>query len=75
MDFVAAAVEALKAKKTVTLNEDKFVAERKELNADKEEEEIYEGLSDPNRPVFRLDDYDKEALEVLRWATELAGRT
>jgi carboxyl-terminal processing protease len=50
--------------KTVTLNKEKFLAERKEMNADKEEEDIYEGLSDPNRPVFRMDDYDKEALDI-----------
>jgi carboxyl-terminal processing protease len=56
--------EEQKDSKTVTLNKDKFVAERKELNADKEEEEIYDGLSDPNRPVFRMDDYDKEALDI-----------
>jgi len=56
--------EEQKDSKTVTLNKEKFLAERAELNADKEEEEIYEGLSDPNRPVFRMDDYDKEALDI-----------
>lgn len=56
--------EEQKDAKTVTLNKDKFLAERKELNADKEEEEIYDDLSDPNRPVFRMDDYDKEALDI-----------
>lgn len=54
-----------KDSKTVTLNKDKFLAERKEMNADKEEEDIYEGLSDPNRPVFELkNDYNKEALDI-----------
>lgn len=56
--------EEQKDAKTVTLNKEKFLAERKEMNADKEEEDIYEGLSDPNRPVFRMDDYDKEALDI-----------
>ncbi len=56
--------EEQKGSKTVTLNKDKFLAERAELNADKEEKEIYEGLSDPNRPVFLMDDYDKEALDI-----------
>jgi carboxyl-terminal processing protease len=56
--------EEQKDAKTVTLNKEKFLAERKELNADKEEEEIYDDLSDPNRPVFRMDDYDKEALDI-----------
>jgi carboxyl-terminal processing protease len=56
--------EEQKGSKTVTLNKEKFLAERAEMNADKEEEEIYDGLSDPNRPVFRMDDYNKEALDV-----------
>jgi carboxyl-terminal processing protease len=54
-----------KDSKTVTLNKEKFLAERKEMNADKEEEDIYEGLSDPNRPVFDMkNDYNKEALDI-----------
>ena len=48
----------------MTLNKDKFLAERKELNAEKEEEDIYDDLSDPNRPVFKMDDYDKEVLDI-----------
>lgn len=56
--------EEQKDAKTVTLNKDKFLAERAELNADKEEEGIYDDLSNPNRPVFRMDDYDKEALDI-----------
>ena len=50
--------------KTVTLNREKFAAERKELNSDKEEEKMYDDMSDPNRPVFKMDDYDKEALDI-----------
>jgi carboxyl-terminal processing protease len=53
-----------KKAKTVTLNREKFDAERKELNSDKEEEKIYDDLSDPNRAVFKMDDYDKEALNI-----------
>jgi carboxyl-terminal processing protease len=53
-----------KETKSVTLNREKFEAERKELNSDKEEEKIYDDLSDPNRPVFKMDDYDKEALDI-----------
>jgi carboxyl-terminal processing protease len=56
--------EEQKEAKTVTLNKEKFLTERAELNADKEEEEIYDDLSNPNRPVFRMDDYDKEALDI-----------
>jgi carboxyl-terminal processing protease len=56
--------EEQKDSKTVTLNREKFLAERAELNADKEEEQIYEGLTDPNRPVFKMDEYDQEALDI-----------
>jgi carboxyl-terminal processing protease len=62
-----------KDRKTVTLNKEKFLAERAELNAEKEEEEIYDGLSDPNRPVFRMDDYDKEALDITVDYLQLLG--
>jgi hypothetical protein len=53
-----------KKNKSVTLNREKFEAERKELNSEKEEEKIYDDLSDPNRAVFKMDDYDKEALNI-----------
>jgi hypothetical protein len=43
------------------------------MNADKEEEEIYDGLTDPNRPVFRMDDYDKEAVDITVDYLELLG--
>jgi len=56
--------EEQKDAKTVTLNKEKFLAERAEMNADKEEKEIYDDLSNPNRPVFRMDDYDKEVLDI-----------
>ncbi len=56
--------EAQKDRETVTLNKEKFLAERDEINADKEEEDSYEKLSDPDRPVFEMDDYGKEALDI-----------
>jgi carboxyl-terminal processing protease len=63
-----------KESKTVTLNREKFMAERAELNAEKEEEEIYDGLTDPNRPVFKMDDYDKEAIAItVDYLQMLAG--
>ncbi|MCI0492291.1 MAG: carboxy terminal-processing peptidase, partial [Planctomycetes bacterium] len=62
-----------KDRKTVTLNKEKFLAERAELNADKEEEEIYEGLSDPARPVFELDGYGEESLDITRDYLEMLG--
>lgn len=53
-----------KAKKSVTLNMEKYLAEREELDADKEQEEAYSDLDDPKRPVFELDHYGKEALSI-----------
>jgi carboxyl-terminal processing protease len=52
-----------KAQKRVSLNEEKFLAERAELNADKEEEKKYEELND-TAPVFKRDFYNNEALAI-----------
>ncbi len=53
-----------KARKSVTLNEKKFFAERAELDADKEEEkEIKEQVSG-ERPVFRRNYYNDEVLAI-----------
>jgi len=65
--------EEQKDAKTVTLNKEKFLAQRAELNAEKEEEEMYDDLSNPNRPVFKMDDYDKEALDVTVDYLQLLG--
>ena len=51
-----------------------LTAERKELNSDKEEEKIYDDSSDPNRAVFKMDDYDKEALNITVDYLEGLGR-
>ena len=39
-----------KKKKRISLNEEKFMAERAELNAEKQEEKEFDELNDPNRP-------------------------
>jgi carboxyl-terminal processing protease len=62
-----------KERKTVTLNKEKFLAERKELNSEKEEEKIYDDLSDPNRPVFEMDGYGEEALDITVDYLDLLG--
>ena len=62
-----------KERKAVTLNKEKFLAEREELNADKEEEQIYEGLMDPDRPVFERDGYGDEALNITVDYLDLLG--
>jgi len=63
----------LKDRKTVTLNKDKFLAERAELHAEKEEEDTYEKLTDPNRPVYELDGYGEEALDITVDYLDLLG--
>lgn len=53
-------------RKTVTLNMDKFIAERKKLDAEKETEETIEKATDSHKPVFATDDhYNREALSIL----------
>ena len=53
-----------KERKRVALNEKEFLAERAELNADKEEKKQIEEMNDPNRPVIKRDYYFNEALAV-----------
>jgi carboxyl-terminal processing protease len=54
-----------KAKKYVTLNEEKFLKERAELNADKEEEKAIEKHSDLNSGKIERDYYLDEALAIV----------
>jgi carboxyl-terminal processing protease len=50
---------------TVTLNEAKFLAERAELDAEREQERRFERMEDPNRPIFDLqDDYNREVVAI-----------
>ncbi len=53
-----------KERKTVPLNQEKFLAERAELNTEKEEEKQYEQLEDPNRPIVKRDFYFNEVLGI-----------
>ena len=53
-----------KAKKYVTLNEEKFLKERAELNADKEEEKAIEKHSDLNSGTIERDFYLDEVLAI-----------
>jgi len=54
----------LKERKSVPLAEDKFMAERAELNTEKEEEKQFEQLDDPNSPVVKRDFYFNEAINI-----------
>jgi carboxyl-terminal processing protease len=55
---------AQKDKKTVTLDEAKFMAERADLNADKEEQKEIEELNDRSQPGIKLTYYLKEVLAI-----------
>jgi carboxyl-terminal processing protease len=56
--------KAQKDRKYVTLNEQKFMAERAELNADKEEEKQIEDLNETNNLEIKRDYYLDEALAI-----------
>ena len=56
--------EKQKENKTVSLNKVKFLAERADLNPDKEEEKEYDELNESKRPVVKLDYYIKEVMNV-----------
>ena len=53
-----------KAKKYVTLNREKFLKERAELNADKEEQDAIEKHSEMNDGVIERDYYLEETLAI-----------
>ncbi|HUY93300.1 MAG TPA: carboxy terminal-processing peptidase [Pirellulales bacterium] len=62
-----------KNRKTVPLNEAKFLAERAELNADREEEKELEKSMDAKKVVFdRKDFYNREALDITLDYLQLA---
>jgi carboxyl-terminal processing protease len=63
----------MKDRKTVTLNKDKFMSERAELHAEKEEEDTFDKLTDPDRPVYELDGYGQEVLDITVDYLDLLG--
>jgi carboxyl-terminal processing protease len=65
--------EELKDRKTVTLNKEKFLKERAELDADKEQEKLFDDMTDPSRPVFEMNGYGEEALDITVDYLELLG--
>jgi carboxyl-terminal processing protease len=54
----------LKDRKTITLNEEKFRAQREEMSSDDEKKKMAEEINDVNRPVVKRDDYMNEALAI-----------
>jgi len=53
-----------KMKKTVTLNEEKFLKERMELNADREEEKTVDQLTEKREGQIKRDYYLDEAIAI-----------
>jgi carboxyl-terminal processing protease len=49
---------------TVTLNKEKFLAEREAVNSDKDQEEMFEDLQDNDRPVFPATPYNEEIISI-----------
>jgi carboxyl-terminal processing protease len=64
-----------KSRKTITLNEKKFLAERAELSAEKEEEDQLDDLSHSRRAVFDTKSfYNQEVLDITLDYLRLAKR-
>lgn len=64
-----------KAKKHVTLNEEQFFAERKEFDAEKEDEKTLKDQADSARPVFERDYRNNEVLDIAVDYVELLNET
>ncbi len=62
-----------KDRKTVTLNKEEFLKERAELDAEKKQEEMFEDMTNPSRPVYVMDGYGEEALDVVVDYLDLLG--
>ncbi|MEO1496720.1 MAG: carboxy terminal-processing peptidase [Planctomycetota bacterium] len=57
--------ETQKERETVTLNLEQYLAEREQLDEDKEKEELGEKMGDSSRPAFDSEDhYNQEALSI-----------
>ena len=52
--------------RTPDLYEQKFMADRNDLNAEKEEEKEFEEQNDSNRPVIKNDFYFQEVLAITQ---------
>jgi carboxyl-terminal processing protease len=65
--------EEQKDNPTVTLNKEKFLKQREELDSDKEQEELFDGMTDPTRPVYEMDGYGEEALDITVDYLDLLG--
>ncbi len=62
-----------KKDKRISLNKEKFTAEKAELTAEKQEEQDLDELNDPNRPVVKRDYYFNEVLDITTDYARLLG--
>ncbi len=58
---------------TLTLNKEKFLAERAELNTEKEQETLFDDLQTNDRPVFPKTPYNDEVVNIGLDYLELLG--
>jgi carboxyl-terminal processing protease len=73
VDKEIAQYKKIKDEKTVTLNKEKFLKQRAELDNDKEQEKMFDAMSDPSRPVYEMNGYGKEALDIAVDYLDLLG--
>jgi carboxyl-terminal processing protease len=59
----------------ITLNKEKFLAEKKELNTEKEQEDLFDDLQTNDRPVFPKTPYNDEVVAIALDYLELLGDT
>ena len=57
----------------ITLNKEKFLAERAELNTEKEQEELFDDLQTNDKPVFPRTPYNDEVVAIALDYLELLG--
>lgn len=57
----------------LTLNKEKFLAEREELNTEKEQEEMFDDLTAGDKPVFPQNFYNDELIAIALDYLELLG--
>ena len=58
---------------TLTLNKEKFLKERAELNTEKEQEDLFDDLQTNDRPVFAKTPYNDEVVAIALDYLELLG--
>jgi len=68
-----AKLQQRQSEETVTLNKEKFLAERKEVNSEKDKEEVFDKLQEDDKPVFPLTPYNEEVIAIAIDYLKLLG--